>query len=54
METKEGNMIVNEFESMEAMYDSTKPDETHHTQAFLAQHWSNICVRVFKTCASIA
>ena len=39
METVHGNMIVNEFESLEARFDSTCSVTAHNTESFLMSFW---------------
>jgi hypothetical protein len=40
MQTLNGNMIVNEFESLEALYMSTYPSQTSATEYFLRDYWA--------------
>jgi hypothetical protein len=41
MESNEGNMIVNEFESFEAMFQTSASEEVK-TQSFLIDHWTDV------------
>ena len=44
MQTGDGNMIVNEFESLEALYMSAASNQTDRTVTFLREYWAE---RVF-------
>ena len=43
MQTGDGNMIVNEFESLEALYMSAVSNQTDRTVTFLREYWAE-CV----------
>ena len=48
MQTAEGNMIVNEFESLEALYMGISPSQTNDTFMFLREYWVRCVNDAFK------
>ena len=42
MQRANGNFVVNEFESFEAVYLSSSTKETHKTQTFFEDYWRNV------------
>jgi len=49
MQTLDGNMIVNEFESLEALYMSRSEVVTFDTVMFLKEHWAKVVRDVIET-----